>query len=99
MVILGFIFVLFNFQFSESQITLISYQYFLGYSNESETIKQIALIDDCARLWANIYYGIGFFISYSSNRIFRKSASDFIQNIKGKFLYNFSFKFYSLIFI
>ena len=88
--ILGFVFLLFNLPFSISEIMLIVYQYELGYSIESEIFKKVALVDDCARAWANIYYGIGFFISYFSNTIFRKSASDFIHSIKSK-LYDLNF--------
>ncbi len=84
LVILGFVFLLFNLPVSTLEIMLIVYQYEFGYSTESETFKQVAFVDDCVRAWAYIYYGIGFFISYFSNTIFRKSASDFIQSIQSK---------------
>ena len=41
----------------------------------SKKLITIELIYDISRAWAFVYYGIGFFVNISFNRLFRKNLS------------------------
>jgi len=71
--ILGFIFVLFNFPFCLLQILHTVFECVLNYSFNSNIIVTLRVWRELSRAFAWLYYGMGFFINISFNRIFRKN--------------------------
>lgn len=69
--ILGFVFLLFNFPLFCIQMTLVVVQYFKDYSADS--LKMITFVFNCSRVLAWSYYALGLFINVSVNELFRKN--------------------------
>ena len=81
LICLGLIFFLFNFPLSCVQIVVIIYEFTYDYSLDSSTMINLNLILDITRIIGWSYYGIGFFVNLTFNKVFRNVL---INNIKNK---------------
>ena len=68
------LYLIFNLPLSIAQLTEVIYR--LKSKYDSEYLINIEFIYDLTRAWAFIYYGMGFFVNITFNKIFRKN---FIQ--------------------
>jgi len=71
--ILGFIFIFFNFPFFLLQFVHSILEYVFHYSFDSNMMVNIRFGIELSRAFAWLYYGIGFFINITFNKIFRKN--------------------------
>lgn len=79
LVLLGLVFILFNFPLACLQII----QAFTNDSSDSIILGSIQFLLDCTRALALSYYGVGFFINIAFNKLFRKN---FLRLVKRPFL-------------
>jgi len=71
--ILGFIYFLFNFPFCCMQIFHVIGEYLFKLSLNSNTMIQMKMWQELSSAFAWFYYGIGFFINFYFNKLFKKS--------------------------
>ena len=88
LVCLSILYLVFNLPLACIQITDIFYtDVFININ--SKNLITIELIYDISRAWAFVYYGIGFFVNISFNRLFRKNFILLFKNHKNHSKENF----------